>query len=111
MDLIVLNQLLAIPAESTFVVLGLDVQDWGRVLRLPCRYTTPSGDSGAFDLMFDDCREMRWRLYTHYQGDTPALVDLAFGTAAQRKPAHILTDAFGVSLLYGEYRVIRSPVA
>ncbi|MCA9905329.1 MAG: hypothetical protein KC547_15840 [Anaerolineae bacterium] len=111
MDLARLTEVLTIPAESTFVVLGLDVQDWGRVLRLPCRYTTPDGASGAFALIFDDCREMRWRLYTHYQGDTPALVDLTLGTAAHRKPAHILTDAFGISLLYGEFRVTRSPAA
>lgn len=107
MDLERLAEMLAIAPESTVVVLGLDVSDWGRALRLPCRYTTPDGAMGAFDLVFDDCREMRWRLYTHYQGETPALVDLAFGTDAHRKPATILTDAFGISLLYGELRVIR----
>ena len=109
MDLDRLTTSLSIPPESTIVVLGLDLSDWGRVLRLPCRYTTPTGETGAFALVFDDCREMRWRLYTHYQGETPALVDLAFGTDAHRKPATILTDAFGLSLLYGAYRVIRSP--
>ncbi len=107
MDLDRLAESLSIAPESSIVVLGLDVADWGRLLRLPCRYTTPTGEIGAFELIFDDCREMRWRLYTHYQGETPALVDLAFGTNAHRKPAHVLTDAFGISLLYSEWRVMR----
>lgn len=105
MDLPKLCAELTIPNDSEIAIVGYALLDWGRQVRLDCRSHTPDGVDGTFAWWFDDVREMRWRLYTHYQGERPALVDLSLGTGAQRKPAQLLTEAFALSLLYGSYRL------
>jgi hypothetical protein len=100
-----LRPLLDLPADGTVEVLAVHLDDWGRSLRLVCRTHVKTGDARPFALVFSDCRDMRWRIYAHHSGQTAALVDIVLGSGDHRKPAHLLTDAFGVSIVYGTYRV------
>jgi hypothetical protein len=88
------------------VIRQLDVNDWGRTLRLHCTYYETSR-SLAFEWTFADCRELKWRVYVH---DAPGLeavvVGLAPGRGEHRSPAQLLTDVFGLSLVYGEMRIV-----
>ena len=82
--------------------------NWGRDVAFACVYD-PGGPSKAisFQLVFEDCREMRWKAYAHLDVDGTAqqpvtpVVDLRLGRDQHRTPASILTDHFGVSLYYG----------
>jgi hypothetical protein len=103
-----LTSSLQIPDESTIVLLGLRVEDWGRTLVLPARFRTPDGVEGAFTITLTDCREMRWRLYAHHQAEGAALVDFALGTPQHRKPANVLSEAFGLTVLYGACHIARA---
>ncbi len=98
--------LFGLPEHAALDVLAVHLEDWGRSLRLVCRAHLPTGELRLFDLIFSDCRDLRWRAYVHHHGQTAALVDIALGSGDHRKPAHLLTDAFGVSILYGAYRVV-----
>jgi hypothetical protein len=101
MDIAVLCQHLNIPPESEIAVLRFALEDWGRELRFDCRATPPDGTALAFALWFHDCRDLRWRFFTHHEGESAALVDLLLGTGQHRKPANLLTEAFGATVLYG----------
>jgi hypothetical protein len=96
-----LYEMLGIGEECALMITALRLEAWGRDVVFVCR----CGDV-RFEMMFADCREMRWRTYVH--GDSAAEVqvaDLVLGRDGHRSPAQLLTDAFGVSLFYGELRV------
>lgn len=93
---------------GALVLLDTRLVNWGRDVVFDCVYD-PGGPSKAipFRLLFQDCREMRWKAYAHLavendgrQPITP-VVDLRLGKDQHRSPAHILTDHFGASLYYG----------
>lgn len=96
-----LYALLHLPADTSLVLRAMHMLDWGRTLHF-------EGDAGgrAFHLTFEDCREMRWRIYAHLDsgGDTP-LVDFAPGRDQHRSAANLLTGHFGLSVYYGALRV------
>ncbi|GAB5492586.1 MAG: hypothetical protein Phog2KO_28010 [Phototrophicaceae bacterium] len=81
---------------------ALSMRMWGRELHFSC-----VAESLAFNLNFLDCREMRWQIYTHLQDDNnPAfppteLANFKLGRNQHRSPAHLLTEHFGLSLVYG----------
>jgi hypothetical protein len=79
--------------------------DWGQTLVFDISTET----AGTFALRFDDCREMRWRIYAHETtGDHTPIVDFAAGRDAHRSPAQVLTERFGLSLVYGKLGVSRT---
>lgn len=93
--------------DTAIQLTGLTLRMWGRDLYFSCQ-----AESSQFELVFTDCREMRWQLYTHIQDDeNPAfppseLVNLKIGRSQHRSPAHLLTGHFGLSLVYGELRLV-----
>jgi hypothetical protein len=93
--------LLNLPAETPLTLRTLHVLDWGRTLHF-------DGDAGgqAFAMTFEECREIRWRIYAHLDagGETP-LVDFAPGRDQHRSAANLLTGHFGLSVYYGLLRV------
>lgn len=97
-------RLLGVPDDMLVMLHALDVREWGRVLVL-------EGTAGRlpFVLRYDDCRELRWRVYAHEQagGAIPetAVVSFITGRDQQRSPAQILTMHFGLSLWYGSLTV------
>ena len=94
----------ALNLEPTAIIrfTSLSMQMWGRELLFSCE-----ADTLTFNLTFLDCREMRWQLYTHLQDpDKPAfpptdLANFKLGRNQHRSPAHLLTEHFGLSLVYG----------
>ena len=87
-------------------VQALHLLDWGRTLRLACVYRFPDGPAQKLDLVFQDCRELKWRVYVFDDGRPDvALVDARLGRGGHRSPAQLLTDRFGLTLTYGELHV------
>ena len=58
--------------------------------------------------MLHDCRDIQWRVYAHLKlPDDPtmsvaatSLVDVRLGSDQHRKPLHMLTDSFGITVTY-----------
>ena len=88
--------LLDVPPETPVTIDALDVLDWGQTLVF-------RGAAGgqAFVLRYDDCRELRLRVYSHETGGATELVGFAAGRDQQSSPAQLLTAHFGLSLFYG----------
>lgn len=83
-------------------ITGLHLEDWGRRLVLDCLY----GDAVGFRLRFDDCRELKWRVYVHAEESQRAqLGEARFGRGGHRVAAQLLTDFFGISVLYDSLTV------
>jgi hypothetical protein len=98
-----LQTLLNVPPESAVLLRRVELVDWGRALVFVLR-----ADEKNYELRFDDCREMRWRIYAHEsEGDETPVVDFVPGRDSHRSPAQILTGRFGLSLWYGAIRVSR----
>jgi hypothetical protein len=98
-------ELLNLPTETPLTLRAMHLLDWGRTLHF-------EGDAGgrAFHLTFEDCRELRWRVYAHLDAgslDTP-LVDFAPGRDQHRSAANLLTGHFGLSVYYGALRIYMS---
>ncbi len=94
---------------GVFWIHDLRLVGWGKDLVFECVYE-PGGPSKPvpFQLILKDCREMRWRVYAHADGMTTAsIVNIGLGTGQHRKPANILTDTFGLTVLYGEWVIER----
>jgi len=103
-----IDQALGLEPGGQLYVQALQLLDWGRTLRLTCSYRFPDGEAHALNLVFQDCREFKWRVYA-FDDDRPdvALVDARLGRGGHRSPAHLLTDRFGLTLIYGELQVER----
>ncbi|MEP7292237.1 MAG: hypothetical protein ABI835_10655 [Chloroflexota bacterium] len=95
-----LTVLLGVPEDTPVILQRLDELDWGRTLV----FTGTAGTQG-FQLRYDDCRELRWRVYAHETGGATAVVSFAPGRDQQRSPAQWLTGHFGLSLFYGSVKV------
>jgi hypothetical protein len=86
---------------------SLQMRMWGRDLRFSCK-----AGLVEFKLQYTDCREMRWQVYTHLKDEqNPAfppteLVNIKIGRNQHRSPSHLLTEHFGLSLVYGELDLI-----
>ena len=98
-----LHSLLKVEPTIALTLRAVQWLDWGRTLV----FDISAGAAGTFALRFDDCREMRWRIYAHEtEGEVTAIVDFAPGRDAHRSPAQVLTERFGLSLVYGEISVL-----
>lgn len=93
---------LDLPSETRLYLLEMQWVMWGRDLLFSC-----SADDQHFKLHFLDCRETRWQLYSHMQSDDnppfpkTELANIKLGRDQHRSPAHLLTEHFGLSLVYG----------
>lgn len=91
------------PIQFTNLMMGV----WGRDLKFMAQAGTTQ-----FGLHFLDCRETRWQLYTHNQHDDnppfpiTELVNFKQGRGQHRSPAHLLSDHFGVSIVYGALQLV-----
>jgi hypothetical protein len=67
--------------------------------------------SVPFDIYLSDCREHQWRVYAHLKHPedqtlpTATFVNLRLGSDNHRKPLHLLTDFFGLTVSYGQLRL------
>jgi hypothetical protein len=95
-------------------ITDIQMVEWGRYLVFSCRYRTaplnaPPDDPVDFDLVFHDCREIKYRVYAHISAHEQGLVsrtadvaELSLGHGNHRRDASILTNHFGVTISYGE---------
>lgn len=93
---------LELPETSPIQLLRLDLGLWGRDLIFACQ-----AESQSFQLHFADCSESRWRHYLHHEATEAAfppseLLNFRMGRNQGRSPAQILTEHFGLSLIYGD---------
>lgn len=101
-----LHTLLDLEPTAPLILRAVQWLDWGRTLI----FDISAGDAGRYALRFEDCREMRWRIYAHEtEGDQTPIVDFTAGRDAHRSPAQMLTGRFGASLVYGGLSVSASP--
>ena len=98
-----LHTALNLEPSATIQLTALEMVMWGRELHF-----SGHADMMPFELRFLDCRELRWQLYSHLQDENnpvfppTELVNFKIGRTQHRSPAHLLTEHFGLSLVYGE---------
>lgn len=115
MDKPKLCDLLGARYYGTFWVRDVHLRDWGSDLVLDCSYDPGQPDAPIpFQIMLQDCREIQWRVYAHLKHledmTLPAaeLVNIALGTENHHKPLNLLTDSFGLTVLYGGLQVTKA---
>lgn len=102
MDRVRLLEVLSLPPMTRIDITHMTWQLWGQTMTFACE-----ADAIQFSVQFEDCREMKWQLYTHMQHDEPLAfprtewVNFRMGRDQHRSPAHVLTQHFGLSLMYG----------
>lgn len=110
MDRIHILEQLALPSMTPIYLTELTLRQWGRDLIFFCE-----ADDTQFTVTFSDCRETKWQIYTHMQ-DTgnnfprSQWVNFRMGRDQHRSPAHILSEHFGLSLVYGKMVVEKEKV-
>ena len=112
MDKIRLSEMLGLQQPGTFQIKAIALDGWGSTLKLDCLYesSTPAQIT-PFILRLNDCRELQWRVYAHLKHPedqtlpTATLVNLRLGSDNHRKPLHLLTDFFGLTVSYGTLRL------
>ncbi|MFN8529540.1 MAG: hypothetical protein U0670_13085 [Anaerolineae bacterium] len=98
-----IHKQLELPDAAAITLTALHIDGWGRTLIFRGQLI-----STAFTLTFNDCREMRWRVYAHQEANVPTLlVEFAQGRDLHRSPAQLLTEHFGLSVFYGSLTVTR----
>lgn len=112
MDKVRLSEMLGLQPLGTFQVKSIALGGWGSSLTFDCLYDLkPSTAPVAFTLQLDDCREIQWRVYAHLKHPedqtlpTSTFVNLRLGSDNHRKPLHLLTDFFGLTVSYGALRL------
>lgn len=100
---------------GTFFISEMKFLNWGQEIAFGGSYKLPdSGLVAHFQIRLQDCRDLQWRVYAHLNAagnlTTPpaALVNLRLGTNQHRKPFQMLTDSFGITILYGELVIQKS---
>ena len=110
MDKSKLSDLLGESQEGKFLIKAIALDSWGSSLTFDCSYEV-AGITTNFTLKLDDCREIQWRVYAHLKHPedqtlpTATLVNLRLGSDNHRKPLHLLTDFFGLTVSYGKLRL------
>jgi len=110
MDKVRLSDLLGIPQGGTFQVKIITPAGWGSSLTFDCLCEV-ANTTTIFALTLDDCREIQWRVYAHLKHPedqtlaTATFVNLRLGSDNHRKPLHLLTDFFGLTVSYGILRL------
>lgn len=97
----IILQHLDISEDSPIHVLSLETRLWGRDLLFNCRAA-----DREFRLCFLEISESRWRHYLHHEAShlpylPTELLNFKLGRSEGRSPAQILTEHFGLSLIYG----------
>ena len=96
-----------------FSITDVEMVQWGRSLVFECVYrtvstTTAPDDPVIFQMVFHECREMKYKVYAHISlqergtiSQVADIAELALGQGGHRRDAHILTTHFGATISYG----------
>jgi hypothetical protein len=89
--------------------------NWGGEIVFACLYEPGApADPIPFQLVLTDCRDIQWRVYAHLKPpedrSLPATskVNVHLGSSEHRKPLHMLTDSFGITVSYQTLTVEKS---
>jgi hypothetical protein len=118
MDKSKLCEKLGVQQGGMFHVQHLHVGGWGNGLVLDCLYEPPESGAASvpFQIKLDDCRDIQWRVYAHLRHPedqtlpTATVVNVRLGTGGHRKPLHLLTDFFGLTVNYGTMDITNGTV-
>lgn len=117
MDRIQILRVCALPDESTITITALKTSLWGQRLTFHCHAISPDETMPlVFEAHFLDCREMKWQTYSHMVQDEDsafpptAWLNFRIGRSAHRRPAHLLTEHFGFSVVYGEFHIVEKGI-
>jgi len=98
---------LGVHPYGAFWIKDIHLFNWAYEVIFECLYEPGApADPISFQMVLTDCRDLQWRVYAHLRHAEEALpatslVNVRLGTEHHRKPLHILTDAFGLSISYG----------
>lgn len=107
MDQYVILEILKLKPPTVIQFHKLELGIWGRDLKFMAQ-----ANEIDFGCYFLECRETRWQHYSHKQhADNPAfpiteLANFKQGRDQHRSPAHLLTDHFGLSVVYGKLQIV-----
>ena len=116
MDKLKIAELLGVHPYGAFWVRDIHLVGWGSEMTFDCLYEPGApADPIPFQLVLHDCRDIQWRVYAHLKmPDDPtmsvpatSLVDIRLGSDHHRKPLHMLTDSFGITVTYQTLTVER----
>jgi hypothetical protein len=96
-----------------FSITDIQMVQWGRDMVFDCIYQTVLEDGSLedpvqFSIVFQDCREIRYKVYAHIGWHehgkvtpTAEIVEIGLGHGHHRRDANILTNHFAVTISYG----------
>lgn len=102
-----LAEVLGVNAAGEFRINDVQFVQWGRDLIFSCEYRADERSIPlAFQLVFNDCRELKWKTYAHTTYESPVipstpLVDFSAGQGNHRKDAALLTAHFAATVSHG----------
>lgn len=114
MDRVRLVETLGLVSGGTFAIRDIQMVQWGRDVLFGFVHYPPVEDDAPeppayFNLIFRDCRELRYKVYAHIgqheQGQVLDIADLAelqLGRGNHRRDANILTTHFAATISYGK---------
>ena len=93
----------------TSLITNVTVSNWGNTVLIQCLYN--GLEKVPYALEFKDCRDIRWTVHDEEEvGEAEAdIFGITLGEGGHRKPAVIHTDIFEISILYGSFRIQKSP--
>jgi hypothetical protein len=93
---------------ATSLVTDVSVTKWGSEVLVLCLYD-PLGSRQPYQLVFKDCREVRWEIFdlNDVQESEADLIGFSGGADCHRDHAVITTDIFEVFITYGRFIVQR----
>ena len=109
----IINTLGLVPG-GTLTISETTLHQWGRELIFECDYQTTQPDDKldpmiSFQLIFRDCREMKWRSYAHIAlsemgeiAPSTEIVDMLLGLGNHRRDANVLATHFAITVSFGE---------
>lgn len=114
MDKLKIAEMLGAHPYGAFWVKDIHLFQWGGEVVLECLYE-PGAPAAPipFQLVLHDCRDLQWRAYVHLKHPedrtlpATSIVNVRLGSADHRKPLHLLTDSFGLTVSYGALRVAK----
>jgi hypothetical protein len=119
MDRELLIDTLGLVPGGGFSVTDIQMGQWGLQMIFAVRYqtasmTAPPDPPVHINLVFNDCREIRYKVYAHIglheQGKVTPIADvgeMVLGMDNHRAEAYILTNHFSVMLSYGTLTIER----